>query len=109
MRAADRQAQAGAALLAGVGGVDLLEALEDALELVLRDAAALVDDRGRAPRRRRAGVDRDGAHRASENLIALPTRLVSVCMMPVRVGDHPARRRRRPRARPAASAASPSS
>ena len=42
MRAADRQAQAGAALLAGVGGVDLLEALEDALELVGRDAATLV-------------------------------------------------------------------
>ena len=42
--AADREAEAGAALLAGVGGFDLLEAVEDAVELVGGDAAAFVDD-----------------------------------------------------------------
>src|SRR6478735_1572456 len=39
---ADGQAEAGPALLAGVGGVHLLEALEDGLELVGRDATAAV-------------------------------------------------------------------
>ena len=45
--AADGQAQPGAAFLAGVGGVDLLEAAEDGLELVGGDSAALIDDRER--------------------------------------------------------------
>src|SRR5712675_472292 len=42
--AADGEAEAGAALLAGVGGLDLLEAVEDAVELVGGDAAAFVDN-----------------------------------------------------------------
>ena len=42
--AADGQAEAGAALLAGVRRVDLLEALEDRLQLVGRDATTLVGD-----------------------------------------------------------------
>src|SRR5271154_6214658 len=42
--AADGEAEAGAAHGAGVGGVDLVEALEDALELVGGDAAALIAD-----------------------------------------------------------------
>jgi hypothetical protein len=42
--AADGEAEAGAAHGAGVGGVDLLEALEDLLELVGGDAAAVVLD-----------------------------------------------------------------
>ena len=42
--AADGEAQAGAAFLAGVGGLDLLEAVEDGVELVGGDAAAFVDD-----------------------------------------------------------------
>src|SRR5882757_5495189 len=42
--AADGEAEAGAAFLAGVGGLDLLEAIEDAVELVGGDAAAFVDD-----------------------------------------------------------------
>ena len=42
--AADGEAEAGAALLAGVGGFDLLEAVEDGVELVGGDAAAFVDD-----------------------------------------------------------------
>src|SRR5680860_341978 len=37
-RACDGQTQAGAALLGGVGGVDLVKALEDCRELVLGDA-----------------------------------------------------------------------
>jgi hypothetical protein len=42
--AAEGEAEAGAAKGAGVGGVALLEAVEDALELFSRDAAALVFD-----------------------------------------------------------------
>ncbi len=42
--AADGEAEAGAALLASVGGLDLLEAVEDGVELVGGDAAAFVDD-----------------------------------------------------------------
>ena len=42
--AADGEAEAGAALLARVGGVDLLEALEDRLQLIGRDAATFVGD-----------------------------------------------------------------
>ena len=42
-RPTDRQAQAGAALLARVGGVDLREALEDHVQLVDRYAAAFVE------------------------------------------------------------------
>src|ERR1039457_3462416 len=42
--AAEGQAQAGAAESAGVGGVTLLEAVEDAIELLGRDALALVLD-----------------------------------------------------------------
>ena len=41
-RRADRQPEPGAALLAGVRGVDLVEAVEDPLQLVGRDAAAVV-------------------------------------------------------------------
>ena len=43
--AADGEAEAGAALLAGVGGFDLLEAIEDGFELVRREC--------RGPGRRR--------------------------------------------------------
>ena len=39
---ADGEAQTGAALIARVRGVDLLEALEDGFELVGRDASTLV-------------------------------------------------------------------
>ncbi len=42
--AADGEAEAGAALLAGVGGLDLLEAVEDAVELIAGNAAAFVGD-----------------------------------------------------------------
>lgn len=42
--AADGEAEAGSAHGSGVGGVDLLEALEDMFEFVLRDAAALILD-----------------------------------------------------------------
>ena len=42
--AADGEAEAGAAHGAGVGGVDLLEALEDVFELVFGDAATEVLD-----------------------------------------------------------------
>ena len=42
--AADGEAEAGATFLAGVGWLDLLEAVEDAVELVGGDAAAFVDD-----------------------------------------------------------------
>ena len=42
--AADGESEAGAALLAGVGGFDLLEAIEDGVELVGGDAAAFVGD-----------------------------------------------------------------
>jgi hypothetical protein len=42
--ATDGEAEAGAALGAGVGGVDLLEALEDELEFIGGDASALVGD-----------------------------------------------------------------
>src|ERR1041384_6230848 len=41
---ADRQAEAGAALLARVGGVHLAEALEDDAAVRDRDAAAAIDD-----------------------------------------------------------------
>ena len=45
--AADGEAEAGAALVARIGRVDLLEALEDAVELVGRNAAPLIlDDEG---------------------------------------------------------------
>ena len=52
--AADGEAEAGAAHGAGVGGVDLLEALEDGFELVFGDAAALIADLDVALRWRRA-------------------------------------------------------
>ena len=42
--AADGKTEAGSAFLAGVGGLDLLEAVEDGVELVGGDAAAFVDD-----------------------------------------------------------------
>ena len=42
--AADGETETGSALLAGVGGFDLLEAVEDAVELVGRNAAAFVGD-----------------------------------------------------------------
>src|SRR5947209_7842789 len=42
--AADGKAEASASHGAGVGGVDLVEALEDGFELVLGDAAALIAD-----------------------------------------------------------------
>ncbi len=42
--AADGEAEAGAALLAGVGGLNLLEAVEDGVELFVGDAAAFVGD-----------------------------------------------------------------
>ena len=40
--AADRQAQTGPALLPRIGGIDLLEAVEDRFQLVLGNAAAVV-------------------------------------------------------------------
>ena len=42
--AADGQTEAGAALLACVGVLDLLEAVEDGVELIGGDAAAFVGD-----------------------------------------------------------------
>ena len=42
--AADGEAEAGAALLAGIGGLNLLESVEDGVELIGGDAAALVGD-----------------------------------------------------------------
>ena len=55
--AADGKAETGAAFLAGVGGLDLAEAVEDAVELVDGDAAALVGDaQGEGGRR---GLDGD--------------------------------------------------
>ena len=42
--AADGEAEAGAALLAGVGGFNLLEAVEDGVELVGGNAPAFVGD-----------------------------------------------------------------
>ena len=42
--AADGEAEAGAALLPGVGGFDLVEAVEDGVELIGGDAATLVGD-----------------------------------------------------------------
>ena len=58
--AADGEAEAGAALLAGVGGFDLLEAVEDAVELVGGDAAAFVDDLEEDGVGGGFGVDADG-------------------------------------------------
>ena len=58
--AADGEAEAGAALLAGVGGLDLLEAIEDAVELVGGDAAAFVDDFEEDGVGGGLGVDADG-------------------------------------------------
>ena len=46
--------------MAGVGGVDLLEAVEDGVQLVGRDAAAFVDDFEQDGVLRRVGVDADG-------------------------------------------------
>ena len=59
--AADGEAEAGSALLAGIGGLDLLEAVEDGLELVLRDAAALVRDA--ELEHVEGGLERDGNRR----------------------------------------------
>ena len=58
--AADGEAEAGAALLAGVGGLDLLEAVEDGVELVGGDAAAFVDDLEEDGVGGGLGVDADG-------------------------------------------------
>ena len=58
--AADGEAETGAALLAGVGGLDLLEAVEDAVELVGGDAAAFVDDFEEDGVGGGFGVDADG-------------------------------------------------
>ncbi len=58
--AADGEAETGAALLAGVGGLDLLEAVEDAVELVGGDAAAFVDDLEEDGVGGGLGVDADG-------------------------------------------------
>ena len=58
--AADGETEAGAALLAGVGGLDLLEAVEDGVELVGGDAAAFVDDLEEDGVGGGFGVDADG-------------------------------------------------
>ncbi len=58
--AADGQAEAGAAFLAGVGGFYLLEAVEDAVEFVCGDAAAFVDDLEHDGVGGGVGVDADG-------------------------------------------------
>ena len=58
--AADGEAEAGAALLARVGGLDLLEAIEDGVEFVGGDAAALVDDLEEDGVAGGLGVDADG-------------------------------------------------
>ena len=58
--AADGEAEAGAALLAGVGWLDLLEAIEDGVELIGGDAAAFVDDLEEDGVGGRLGVDADG-------------------------------------------------
>src|SRR6185503_6575163 len=42
--AADGEAESGASLLAGVGRLNLLETVEDAVQLLDGDAAAFVDD-----------------------------------------------------------------
>ena len=80
--AADGEAEAGAALLAGVGGFDLLEAVEDGVELVGGDAAALVGDFEELD----GGlvgfqVDGDGGGSGGENLMALERRLVRTWRM----------------------------
>ncbi len=58
--AADSEAQACAAFLAGVGGLYLLEAVEDAVEFVSGDAAAFVDDLEHDGVGGGVGVDADG-------------------------------------------------
>ncbi len=64
--AADGEAETGAALLAGVGGFDLLEAVEDAVELVGGDAAAFVDDFEENGVGGGLGVDADGGRYGGE-------------------------------------------
>ena len=58
--AADCEAETGAAFLAGVGGLDLLEAVEDAVEFVGGDAAAFIDDLEEDGVGGGLGVDVDG-------------------------------------------------
>src|SRR5581483_3139291 len=41
---ADGEAETGSALLAGIGGIHLLESVKDTLQFIRRDAAALIDD-----------------------------------------------------------------
>ena len=80
--AADGEAEAGAAHGAGVGGVALLEAVEDVFELVGGDAAALVADldEGFVVRRGCVAV-RWISLPGGENLMALEMRLVRVWRM----------------------------
>ena len=80
--ARDRQAQPGARLRAGVVGVDLVEALEDRRELLLRDPAPGVGDREAHPllgAREPAGrvTATVTVPPAGVNFTALPTRLTT--------------------------------
>ena len=54
----DGEAEAGAALLLGIGAVDLLELLEDARLLAPRDARAGIGDRDHEAARKALGLDR---------------------------------------------------
>ena len=77
-RAADGEAQSCSTLLPGIGGVDLLEAVEDRLQLVLGYAPAVVDDADGYPIQQ--PFERDRYLRlGGENLMALLSRLVITC------------------------------
>ena len=65
-RAADSQPQAAAAFLPGVGVLKLLKAVEDGFELVVRNAAALIDDREGYALGTGADEDRDTGARRRE-------------------------------------------
>ena len=93
----DRQAEAGAALLARVRVVDLLELVED----LAPGRRARCRGRYRAPQTRSgrpSGAARISTSPSSVNLIALPTRLSSTCVRrrasPCRVGRPGAHGRR---------------
>ncbi len=74
--AADGEAEAGAAFLAGVGGFDLLETVEDGVELVDGDAAADVGDAQEEELVVGFDADAGRCRRTGENLMALERRLV---------------------------------
>ena len=106
--AADRQAEAGAAVLAAGGAVGLLERLEDDLLLVRRDADAGVADRegdhrlgaverlrGRAPAARgRRDLQRDAA--LLGELERVGEQVLEHLLQALAIGDDRARQVRRP-------------